>query len=98
MKTKRRLFPVLLVFLVVFILIASYYFILHETRHDCTGEECPVCALIAVCRNTLKSFSSALFLIASYLFVLRFRGFFAPEYEKTQNNDTPVSLKVRLLN
>lgn len=98
MKTKRRLFSALLVLLIVFVLVASYYFILHETRHDCSGEECPVCALVAICRNTLRSFSIGLILFALLLASLT-RSFSLDHTRPASARAvTPVSLKVKLLN
>ena len=98
MKTKRRLLSCLLVLLVVFVLFASFYFILHESHHDCEGEACPVCAMIAICRNTLKNFTVALLLVAALLSSLRaFQSEFSAE-RVIDGCDTPVSLKVRLLN
>ena len=98
MKTERRLFSCLLILLVVFVLFASFYFILHETRHECEGDACPVCAMIAICRNTLKSFSVALLLVAALLSSLH--AFLSdPATDRgSDTSDTPVSLKVRLLN
>ena len=98
MKTKRRLFSALLVLLIVFVLVASYYFILHETRHDCSGEDCPVCALVAICRNTLRSFSIGLILFA-LLFTSVARSFSLDDTRvDSARAITPVSLKDKLLN
>ena len=97
MKKSNRLTSAALLLLVLFILFASFYFVLHESHHDCTGEDCPVCRLIFICRNTLKSFALALVLFASLLSSLRLfkTSLFAHEIRYTLS--TPVSLKVRLL-
>lgn len=97
-KTKRRLFSALLILLIIFVLVASYFFILHETRHDCTGDDCPVCALVAICRNTLKVFSVALILFALILALTGGTGAVALERAARLRIGTPVSLKDRLLN
>ena len=98
MKTKRRLFSCLLILLIIFVLFASFYFIIHESHHDCEGERCPVCAMIAICRNTLKTFSIALLLTAALLSSLH-AFLSAPATDRgSDTSDTPVSLKVRLLN
>ena len=98
MKTKRRFISVLLILLIFFVLFASYYFILHETRHDCSGEDCPVCALVAICRNTLRSFSIGLILFALLLASVA-RSFSLDDTRvDSARAITPVSLKDKLLN
>ena len=98
MKSERRLLSCILILLVVFVLFTSFLFILHESNHDCEGESCPVCAMIAVCRNTLKSFSVALILIATLLSSLCSSRSDYTDRPGLDHTDTPVSLKVRLLN
>lgn len=98
MKTKRRIISALLILLIFFVLFASYYFILHETRHDCSGEDCPVCALVAICRNTLRSFSIGLILFALLLASVA-RSFSLDDTRiDSARAITPVSLKDKLLN
>lgn len=98
MKAKRRLLSALMILLIIFVLVASFYFILHETRHECTGDECPVCALVAICRNTLKVFSVALILFSLFHASVRGTSFDSLSRVTCLATDTPVSLKVRLLN
>ena len=98
MKTKRRIISALLILLIFFVLFASYYFILHETRHDCSGEDCPVCALVAICRNTLRSFSIGLILFALLLASVARSFSFDDTRIDSARAITPVSLKDKLLN
>ena len=98
MKKRSRFFASLAVLLIVFVLFASLYFILHEAHHDCSGEDCPVCRLITVCRDTLKGFAFISVLVGILLaFLFRSSGIRLAREEKRLVN-TPVSLKVRLLN
>ena len=98
MKKGGRLFSCLLVLLVFFVLFASLYFVLHEAHHDCEGDDCPVCRLIAICRNTLRSFALALSLLCAYLSSLRVSCAAGSSSYKRETAETPVSLKVKLLN
>lgn len=98
MKRNGRAFACFVLLLIAFVLFASLYFILHEAHHDCSGEECPVCRTIALCRETLRSFAfvtlSLFALVSSLCAFLESgdkRGAILPDI-------TPVSLKVRLLN
>lgn len=68
-----------------------------EGDHDCSGEDCPVCAFISICENVIKALGVVLavvLLTGAILFVLpRFRnrmGFYRVV--------SPVYLKVKLSN
>ncbi len=98
MKQGGRLFSCLLVLLVIFVLFASLYFVLHEAHHDCEGEDCPVCRLIAICRNTLRTFAVALLLLFALLGFHRIASTARSARDNAKSALTPVSLKVRLLN
>ena len=60
MTNKKRSAAVLCALFVLFALIASLFFIVHEADHDCRGENCLVCAVIALCQNTIKTLCGAL--------------------------------------
>ena len=98
MKKRSRFFASLAVLLIVFVLFASLYFILHEAHHDCSGKDCPVCRLIAVCRDTLKGFAFISVLVGILLAFLFRSSAFRSAREEERFAHTPVSLKVRLLN
>ncbi len=98
MTNKRRIISFLMILLIVFVLVSSFWSILHETHHDCSGEDCPVCAMIAVCKNTLKSVFAALLLVF-FAFALKSDGRCAgASTVLCVRDETPVSLKVKLLN
>ena len=99
MKTsKQRIISCVLILLVLFVLFGSLYFILHESHHDCTDETCPVCAMIAICRNTIRSVSSALLLFALLFASLQTLFLHRSADRAEAAGETPVSLKVKLLN
>ena len=84
--------------LVILAVVMSLLFVIHEAHHHCTGEDCPICARIEACINTVKNLinvtllSILLFLIPSLL-----SSSSAPSriFGKAI---TPVNLKVKLLN
>ena len=49
---------------ILLVLLFSAAFIAAEADHDCAGENCPICAQIAVCQNILKTFSLAVCIAA----------------------------------
>ncbi len=67
-----------------------------ETHHDCQGEDCPICACIHQCRESLRDLSAGLIPAFSVFFIVTavygINEFFLP----FGKNDTPVSLKVRM--
>lgn len=50
----RFLSGVMALVIVAFLLL-SIIFIVHEADHDCSGGDCPVCALIMQCENNLRT-------------------------------------------
>ena len=98
MTNKRRIISFLMILLIVFVLVSSFWFILHETHHDCSGEDCPVCAMIAVCKNTLNSVFAALLLVLSALAASSAGRSAGASTVFCVRDETPVSLKVKLLN
>ncbi len=97
MKKSKR-FALLLAVLLVAALVFSSLCLAAESEHDCSGEHCHVCALLAVCRHTLRLLASALSVAASFLTAA---GVFVDSALRTRrdgNAPTPVVLKVKLSN
>ena len=83
--------------LLVFVLFSTFY-MAAEVDHDCTGEDCPVCACIQMCGETLRGTGGGAAVqpsaILPVLVVLLAAGIFAVSISK----ETLVSQKVRLNN
>ena len=97
MEKKKRIAAFLAV-TILLVLLFSAAFIATEADHDCAGENCPICAQIAVCQNILKTFALAV-CIAAFPAVFSHvlcRGSFACADAIPRN--TLVSLKVKLTN
>jgi len=97
MTNRKRITAMLLCLGLVLALSVSSVFIAHETGHDCSGEDCPICQMVAVNVNLLRTIGLAV-LILLVLFALR-RGRFAHR-ERRQlcllASGTLVSWKIRL--
>lgn len=97
-KVLKLIAPVLaaLIILTVFM---SLLFVIHEAHHNCTGEDCPVCARIEACISTVKNFidivtvAVLLSVIAALLIITSL-----PPNKIFGKEKTPVYLKVKLLN
>ena len=96
MKTKRL--AIALSLLLVFVMLFSHLFVIAEADHDCSGEDCPVCAVIALCQNTLKVLGEAFIAAVAAFACLRFATFVISLFHTLTNTETPISLKVKLLN
>ena len=96
MMTKKRISALLLAALFLFVMLWSSAYIAAEAGHDCTGENCPVCYQINICRSTIKTLS--LFVAAAAFFAafiyMPCRFIFA--CMGVMQSYTLVSLKVKL--
>ncbi|MBQ7660583.1 MAG: hypothetical protein IJS44_00835 [Clostridia bacterium] len=67
---KRRVFAVCLCVLFLLTALTSFAVIVEAADHDCTGEDCPICAEVALCTQLLRRLPLILlvFACASRLF------------------------------
>ena len=70
MTNRKRVGALLMCLGMVLFLFVSSTFIAHEVGHDCSGEDCPICQMIAIHVILLRTLGFAL-LIALALFALR---------------------------
>ena len=55
----------------LFSMLFSSIFISAEFHHDCTGEDCPICQMIALCENFVDQLGTGLiFLVAAFFFTI----------------------------
>ena len=50
----KKIFAFVTAFLVTAVLLLSGFFIVTHTEHECTGEDCPVCAELQACAATIR--------------------------------------------
>ncbi len=55
---RKRITAVFMLLVVLAFLLLSTFFIAHEADHECSGEDCPVCALIQISENNLRQLGS----------------------------------------
>ena len=67
-----------------------------ETHHHCNDEDCPICACINHCSETLRELSNGIALLVLVFFVSAAARGIKAFFICTGTLDTPVSLKVRL--
>ncbi len=95
---RIRIAAFVMAVMMLVIMLFSSLFIAAHADHDCTGEDCPVCACIQQCENTIQGMGSGIsFMSAEMLpvfLLLLLISFVVPSFRQ----DTPVSAKVRLNN
>ena len=91
MKRPSRL----LILLLVLTIVCSFGYAAIESVHDCHGEECPICRIIAVI-STLLLF----FLIVCFVTILRAAALPQVILREIPSRDpeTPIDLRVKMLN
>lgn len=57
-NSKRRYISMLTGILFLFITVASLFFIAKEETHECTGQDCPICACIHQAEHILNHLGS----------------------------------------
>lgn len=93
---KRRLLAGVLALLVLLALLVSALYLIAEADHDCTGEDCHVCAQLRLCENLLRRFAAVAVTAAALAVVC-----LAPAAACSAcavRRMTPVSGRVRLNN
>ncbi len=91
-----RSFACIMAAMVLIIVLFSSFFIVSHADHDCTGEDCPVCACIQQCENILHGVGDgSIYAASGILPVVLIVGFILTSYCIVVS-DTPVSEKVRI--
>ena len=97
MTNRKRITALLLCIGLVFALAVSSAFIAHEAGHSCSGEDCPICRMIAVNVNLLRTIGLAVLLLLA-LFALLLGRFAHRDRQRLclPASGTLVSWKIRL--
>ena len=93
--TKRKA-ALILTISFVFVMLIAHVFVIAEADHDCSGEDCPVCAVIAVISDTLRELSMigpAILTCSAVVFFILKSSFVNNTINKISS---PVTLKVKL--
>ncbi len=98
MKKTKTIAAFIMAVVIMAVIVSSALFIAVKSEHNCTGEDCTVCASISVCKDKLKTFSSGTVFENTISLGIFFILINIIIYVITKFFDTPVSLKVKLLN
>ncbi|MBR6049630.1 MAG: hypothetical protein IKP68_00320 [Clostridia bacterium] len=98
MANMRRFVAVIIAVLVIVAVMTSLFVVAHEADHDCVGEDCHVCAVIAACQTILKTLRDALVVAATALVCIAIAAPLVYLFRIRSSHTTPISLKDKLLN
>lgn len=96
-RNKLRIAAILLILAVLFFVLFSVFFIVHEADHDCSGDDCPVCMLIQIYEDNIRQVGSGD--AASATGILVFLALTMPVFMAfSVRTSTLISNKIRLNN
>lgn len=100
MYTKRQRAAALIACVAfLFVTLCSILFLAKAAKHDCTGEDCPICARISEAENTLKKLGGGKPPVSAAVPALLLCVFLAPVWGLCAvPYSTPVLQKVRMNN
>ena len=94
----KRITAILMMIFVLMFLLLSIHIIAHEEYHECTGDDCPVCALIQISSNGLRELCGGTPAIATISVIIIFSLMVQIISNETCAISTPVTRKTRLNN
>lgn len=86
-----------LVLLLALLIVFSFYVSIDLFEHECTGDDCPICNFIFVCRSVLRVFFFGAPLCLFLAFLALTKTIFLPE-RRFFTSFSPVYLGVKLNN
>lgn len=97
-KRYNKILSVIICFIVTYVVFSAPLFIVKNIDHNCTGDDCSICAAIVQCENAVKAIGSAasgkinvISAVAVFLIVIAALILFE------KRSTTLVTLKVELL-
>ncbi|MBR4710903.1 MAG: hypothetical protein IKP10_02650 [Clostridia bacterium] len=97
MANRKRLGALLICAALLLALIVSSAFIAHEAGHDCSGEDCLICRMIAVNANLPHTIGLAVIILAALIVFARGGSFrHGQRVSVLPASGTLVSWKIRL--
>ena len=99
MNQRKRIAAGLICAVLALAVLASSALIIHEAGHDCLGEDCPICHMIAMSGRMLRLIGAAVLVLLFLLAAPDTRAVWRASRGQAQSAArTPVSQKTRLNN
>lgn len=98
MTKFKRILSFILAIAFCFVFFCSVMFIATESNHSCSGEDCPICAQINLCKDLIRrlvyTFASVILALSMHFAIIKIISF----YKYLVENKTLVSLNIKLSN
>lgn len=95
---KSRFIAVLVTVLLCLSVFGSVFCLAEHSRHECTGADCSVCAVIEQCTQRLRTAAAATALLIRQLVLCTAAAVMLVPLCHSIAAATPIQLKVKLLN
>ncbi|HAG04674.1 MAG TPA: hypothetical protein DCG28_04460 [Lachnospiraceae bacterium] len=93
---KSRVTLVFVSFLLLCSILVSVLVIALESEHECSGDDCPICACIHQCEKCISLLSSGCVSFFAFANCNTLRTLLVKTAEKVFSHTTPITQKVRL--
>ncbi len=97
-KNRIRILTGIMAIMMLFVVLLSSFYIASHVDHDCTGEDCPVCAFLQQCENSIRGMGNGINAVIAVILPAIIYLIFISSGISSFEWDTPVSRKVRLNN
>ena len=94
--TKQKKTALIICIILVFITFASLFYIVKEEKHDCRGEDCPICVCLHQAEQVLKNLGTGKSEAQTTGMIRLFVSFILPVCYALFRATSLVSQKVRL--
>ena len=98
MKKCGKIAAVLLTVVLCLSELGAAFLVAGHTHHDCTGESCTVCDVLAQCDQRIRAVPVAAAAVLLLLFFAQYALSLTAAVPSETSGKTPVNLKVKLLN
>lgn len=98
MSDKKRLLKIFVALAVLLSVVIYAVFMFTNLHHDCHGENCEICAVIAICRSVFKSLFIAILLISLSIFAYSSENRVFVGKKTLKKSNSLVSMSVKLTN
>ena len=96
MIDSKRINALLMATIMIVIVLFFSFFIATETHHDCTGEDCPICACVSQCEETIRQVGSGVVIQTTIIEYVVVTILIAFGFINSLHAITPITTKVRL--
>lgn len=95
-ENRRRFAALFMALVVLLFLLLSTYFIAHMACHECSGDDCPICAFIQMSEDNLRQLGSGAPAATAAVSLVLLIMVLQIHFEYSIIISTPVSRKTRL--